>query len=329
MSNTQFLRSSLKQLIKITVMSHSEEISTIANLVWRKHLQAENPLWKFVTARPFSINDKNGSAHVIAMVDRRLPTIGLVGFFACTNPSVGAKVLKQASAWLKEENGIKDVYGPINGTITRDYRLNLSDDYRVPGEPVNPIWYVDAFKEAGFTVFNRYVSGISRHYSLFIKLISMKKPAKDYSHIVLRPFDAHHKLKDLKKYHELMNAIFPSQSIYCPVLSWEERVYNIADRDPIFDPNYTYFLEEHSRTIGFIVAYPYQKKLIVKTIGLLPEHRGKNLSVLLIKKVHDQAKKDGLEAAIYATIRVGNAVYKMKRPGVKVYRKYVTMHKTV
>jgi GNAT superfamily N-acetyltransferase len=319
MSNSRFLKSSLQQLIKITEASHNKVILPIAISIWQKHLQPNNPLWKHVTAQPFTIDNKDGSAHVIAMIDKRLPAIGLVGFFACTNPAVGAQVLQQASMWLKKEHSIKDVYGPINGTITRDYRLNLSDDYLIPGEPVNPSWYVDTFKEAGFTVFNRYVSGI----------IAMKKPVKGYPHIMLRPFDAHQQLKDLKKYHELMNAIFPSQSIYCPVLSWEERVYNIADRDPIFDPNYTYFLEERSRTIGFIIAYPYQKKLIVKTIGLLPEYRGKNLSVLLIKKVHDQAKKDGLEAAIYATIRVGNAVYKMKRPGVKVYRKYVTMHKVV
>jgi GNAT superfamily N-acetyltransferase len=134
-------------------------------------------------------------------------------------------------------------------------------------------------------------------------------------------------MNDLKIYHKLMNAIFPDNSIYCPVLSWEERVYNVVDHDPIFDPDYSYFLEDKGNTIGFIVAYPHQQNLIVKTIGLLPDYRNKNLSGILIKRVHDQAEKDGLKAAIYSTIRVGNAVYKMKRPGVKVYRKYVTMRK--
>jgi GNAT superfamily N-acetyltransferase len=126
-----------------------------------------------------------------------------------------------------------------------------------------------------------------------------------------------------------MNAIFSSLSIYCPVLSWEERVYNMADKDPIFDPDYCYFLEDNGRAIGFIVAHQHRRKLILKTIGLLPEYRGKGLSGLLLKQVHDQAKKDGLQAAVYATIRVGNTVYNMKRPGVRVYRKYVTMRKSL
>jgi len=51
------------------------------------------------------------------------------------------------------------------------------------------------------------------------------------------------------------------------------------------------------------------------------------LSGLLIKKVHEEAKHNHLKVAIYSTIRVGNAVYKTKLPGVKVYRKYITMHK--
>jgi GNAT superfamily N-acetyltransferase len=329
MSKPPSLDSSLNQLIEITEQSHNKQIMPVAKSIWQKHLQEDNPLWQFVAAQSFSVDGKNGSAHVMAMVDKRLPGIGLVGFFACTNSSAGRKVLQQASDWLKNKHKIKDVYGPINGTITRDYRLNLSDDFRIPGEPVNPSWYLNTFREARFEIYNRYVSGISKHYPLFIKFVTAQKPLKAYSPITMRPFDVNKQLEDLKIYHELMNSIFPSQSIYCPVLSWEERVYNVAENDPIFDPMYTYFLEDRGRAIGFIVSYPYEKKLIVKTIGLLPEYRGKHLSGLLLKRVHEQAARDNLKAAVYSTIRVGNSIYKMKRPGVKVYREYVTMHKSL
>jgi GNAT superfamily N-acetyltransferase len=329
MSKPKFLKSSLEQLIEITKKTHNEQIQPVAIAIWQKHLQAENPLWEHVVARPFSIKSRSGSAHVIAIVDKRLPDIGIVGFFACTNKSSGVKVLQSASEWLKNDHGFSEVYGPINGTITRDYRLNLSDDFKIPGEPVNPTWYIDAFREAGFEVYNRYVSGISKHYRLFIKFHIGRKPAQEYSKISLRRFDVKNQLKDLRSYHELMNAIFPQNSIYCPVLSWEERVYNVADKSPIFDPKYTYFLEDKGHPIGFIVAHASNSQLVIKTIGLLPEYRGKGLSWLLIKKVHDQASNDRLEAAVYSTIRVGNAVYKMKRPGVKVFRKYVTMRKSL
>jgi GNAT superfamily N-acetyltransferase len=327
MPNTHFLKSSLITLDKITDKTYNKDISPTAKAIWHKHLRAENPLWKFVTAKPFLVNEDGESAHVIAMVDSRLPDIGLVGFFACTNKAIGIKALKLANNWLKQEHGIKTAYGPINGTITRDYRLNLSHDFLLPGEPVNPPWYIETFKEAGFKVFNNYVSGISKHYQLFIRFLTVKKIPKEYSHITLRSFDINNQLVDLKKYHLLMNAIFPAQSIYCPVLSWEERVYNVAENDPIFDPDYTYFLEDGNKPVGFIVAHTYNNQLVIKTIGVLPNYQGKNLSTILIKKVHDQANKDGLSAAIYSTIRVGNTVYKMKRPGVKVYRKYITLSK--
>ncbi len=323
-SQASWLKSSLELLKAITKKTHNEEIAPVALAIWEKHLQPENPLWKNITAKPFSINDR---AHVMAMLDPRLPGLGLVGFFGCTDVSSGSLVLLKACNWLKDQ-GIENIYGPINGTITRDYRLNLSDDFCVPGEPVNPLFYIEAFREAGFEVFNRYVSGVAKYYRLFIKLF-IRLPSKKYSYITLRAFDKNRQLEDLKIYHQLMNQIFPYQSIYCPVISWEERYYNMADKNPIFDSKYSFFLEDDGKPVGMLVAHAYLNKLCIDLLGLLPEYRGHHLSGLLIRKVHDQASEDNLEAAIYALIRVGNQVYKMKRPGVKVYRRYVTMRKQI
>lgn len=325
MAKYDFLRTSLKQLNAITNKAYNSEIRPIALSLWKKHLSTENPQWKFITAQPFYLKNKSGSAHVMAMVDKRLPDIGIVGYFACTNSTVGAQVLNQAADWLKKEHGLKDIYGPINGTLPSDYRLNIKDDFRFPGEPVNPSWHIAAFREAGFTVFNRYVSGIAKHYQLLMKLV-IKKPAKKYSHLTIRPFDVDNQKRDFKIYHDLRNNIFPFQSIYCPAISLEERIYITSGK---FDPYYTYFLVDRNREVGFVMAYVYEGQLILKTIGLLPEYRGKRLSGLLLKPVHDQAKKQGLKSAIYGMVRVGNAAYRMKKPGVRVFRKYVTMHKSM
>lgn len=325
MGNYDFLKSSLKQLNAITNEAYNEDIRQVALNLWAKHLQPKNPQWKYITAKPFYLKNKSGSAHVMAMIDKRLPEIGIVGYFACTNSTVGAEVLNQAADWLKKEFGLSDVYGPINGTLPSDYRLNLKDDFRFPGEPVNPSWHVDAFREAGFYVFNHYVSGISKHYQLLMKLV-IRKPKKGYEHLRVRSFDTKRLKRDFKIYHNLRNDIFPFQSIYCPPISLDERVYNASGK---FDPNYTYFLVDNKRDVGFIMAYAHEGQLIVKTIGLLPEYRGKRLAGLLLKPVHDQAAKQGLKTAIYGMVRVGNAAYKMKKPGVSVFRKYVTMHKSL
>lgn len=320
-----FLKTSLVQLSAITNEAYNGQIRSIALSIWQKHLQAKNPQWKFITAKPFFISDKDGSAHVLAMLDERLPHMGMVGYFACTNSGTGARVLRQATDWLKSQHGLSDVYGPINGTLPSDYRLNLSDDFCFPGEPVNPKWHIDAFREAGFNVFNRYGSGKLKHYQLAMKLV-LRKPSKKYSHLVVRPFDSNNQQRDFRIYHELRNLIFPFQSSYCPAISLEERIYNSSDK---FDPKYTYFLTDEGSEVGFIMAYAYNDQLILKTVGLLPEYQGKRLAGLLLKTVHDQAAREGLKTAIYGMVRVGNSVYKNKHPGAKVFRKYVTMHKSI
>lgn len=329
MVNKRELKTSLSLLTKITNETHNDDIAPIANSVWHKHLQSNNPLWRYIDAKAFILQDKRGSAHVMAMVDKRMPTIGLVGFFGATNIYSGVKVLQQACNWLKKQYSLNDVYGPINGTITSDYRFNLADDYRIYGEPVNPTWYVDIFSKAGFKVFNRYVSGIAKYAQLYIRFVTRKKAVTGYEHITLHSFDPKYHKQNLAKYHELMNAVFPSNSIYCPVITLEERIYNVSNSGHLFDPKYCYFVYDGGKTIGFIVAYPYTGDMVIKTIGLLPEYRGKRLSDLLVRRVHEQAKKDGLKSTIYSTTRTTTNVYKKKRPGVRVFRRYITMHKTL
>jgi hypothetical protein len=326
MTKPDFLKDSLSFLIALTNETHTPETAAIANALWVKHLKANNPLWKFVTAKPFTMKDKTGSAHVIAMVDERLPGVGLLGYFACSNPEIGAKVLVMTTKWLRLKKA-KTVYGPINGTATSDYRFNLSDDYWFPGEPVNPLFYITAFKLAGFTVCNNYVSGIAKRYQLINKFfIRYPKVKNDFQ---VRPFNINDQLNDLHIYHELMINIFPNLSIYCPVLSWEERFYNFQGKEPYFNPRYMYFLLDKNKPIGLIVAFPFDQRLIIKTIGIVSEYRGRHLSGLLIHEVHKAAAEDNLKSAIYAMVRVGNKVYAMKKPGVKVARRYVTFKKSI
>lgn len=307
----------------IAEASYNDTIRPVAQEAWDKQLTANNPQWKYIKLKVFSAEKEHNKAHAIAMTDKRLPGIGLVGYFACTDLQTGAEVLTRAAEWLKTKHGLAHVYGPINGTLPNDYRLNLHDDYVFPGEPVNPIWYIDAFKLAGFKVFNRYVSGISKSYLMLLKLAS-RAPKKGYEHIRVRPFDPKSESRDFRIYHELRNNIFPLQSLYCPAISLKERIFNTGNK---FDPKYTYFLTDGDKEVGFAMAYPFEDKLIFKTIGILPKYRGKRLKGLLLKPIREQAEKDGLKACVFAMVRVGNPIYRSRNLGVRVFRRYVTMHK--
>lgn len=319
------LELSLARLCAIARRSYPEQIRHIAIKQWEWQLRADNPQWRYVAFKSFHDEREGQKAQVFAMYDARIPHAGIVGYFACTDADIGAAVLKKASVWLKKTYKIQDVYGPINGTLPNDYRLNTDDDYSFPGEPVNPSWHIDAFHKAGFEVFNRYGSARLKHYRTLLRF-AFPAPRKQYRHMHIRSFSNSDFEKDFKTYHELRNQIFPYQSVYCPAISLEERKYNAPGK---FDPSYAYFLVDDTREVGFIMAYPYKNQLVLKTIGLLPAYRGKRLANLLLKQVHDQAHKDRLTSVVYAMVREGNSVHRNKHPLAKVFRRYVTMRKVV
>jgi len=319
------LRDSLSLLNTITRKSYNDKICDVALAFWEKNLQAQNPQWKYVRFKSFRVDGSRGKAHVFAMVDRRLPSMGIVGYFACTNTEVGTEVLNSACKWLKDVHTVKDVYGPINGTLPNDYRINLSDDFVFPGEPVNPSWYLEAFTAAGFSEFNRYGSGRLRYFNIVLRGAFKHKYSIEESFSV-RPFVGGVKGNDFKKYHELRNRIIPQQSIYCPSISLEERIYNSSGK---FDPKYTFFLLDGQKEVGFVMAYIYEQRLILKTIGILPKYRGMHLSRLLLEPIHKNAAKEGAKTAIYAMVREGNEVHRRKHPLARVFRHYVTMRKSV
>ena len=323
-----FLPASLEALVTLTERSHPPPVSGPAEAVWRHHLRAGNPLWRRVTARPFVATGPGGPrAHVMALVDRRLPRLGLVGFFACTDPEAGVQVLDEAGTWLQGRFDLDAVYGPINGTITRDYRFNLASDYRIPGEPVNPSFYPKVFEQAGFEVFNRYMSGRCVEYGALAEFFCQTNPPPSTARFRLRAFGTDSPEADLRTYHRLMNQIFPANSIYCPRISLAERRFNLGPQTRRFDPRYSYFLDAEDQTVGLIVGFAHRGELVIKTLGLLASHRHLNLSTVLIKQVHDQAAADGLGAAIYSTVRAGNAIDRRDRPGVDVFRHYVTLRR--
>jgi ribosomal protein S18 acetylase RimI-like enzyme len=325
MDKRRVLQSSRRQLEEITQSAYNDAIRPVALALWEKHLNPGNPQWKYIAIKPFYVRRGAAAAHVMAMVDSRLPGMGIVGYFACTDADTGAEVLRRACEWLHREYGFKDIYGPINGTLPNDYRLNQEDNYMFPGEPVNPLWHIEAFEQAGFSVFNRYVSGYAKHYRLLMRLTA-RRPRKGFRHLTVRPFNSEQQAQDFRIYHDLRNAIFPFQSVYCPAISLEERTYNSTGK---FDPGYTYFLMDNGREVGFIMGYPYDNKLIMKTIAMLPEYRGKGLRGILVRPVRKQAAKDGLNGCIFAMVRVGNSVYRTRGVGVTLYRRYVTMHRSI
>ena len=79
--------------------------------------------------------------------------IGTIGFFECINDfGVARDLLDCSIQWLREETGIRRVWGPMNFDIWHGYRLMTKGFEQKPfyGEPYNKAYYPEFFEKYGF-----------------------------------------------------------------------------------------------------------------------------------------------------------------------------------
>ncbi len=317
---------SLDLMESIAKSIYEDRSKDYALQIWRRGLSSKNPSWKYIDFKVHSSDAGKERAHVLSMIDKRLPAIGFVGYFAADSVQSGADVLKKACEALKMK-GIQNVYGPIDGIIINNYRLNYAPDVLFPGEPVNPLLHFECFKQAGFRDFNSYQSGMSSLKNTRLLELFKRPPVDKFPDVKLRDFDQSDFKNEFSKLIDLVNDIFPSQSVYCSEYSNAEFFYIFGDQRHMFNSRYCIFLEDKGRPVGAIFSYPHNDSLIIKTVGVKKKYQGSGISKLLIKEIHKRAREDGLKSAIYALVRDNNRISKMRRPGVKTVRKYATMKK--
>jgi hypothetical protein len=104
--------------------------------------------------------------HVLAQVNAALrdedgAPVGTIGFFDCIEDyPVAAALLDSAVHWLRREQGLHRVWGPLDFDIWHDYRFMVRG-FAEPafyGEPRNPPYYPEYFQRYGFTVRKRWTS---------------------------------------------------------------------------------------------------------------------------------------------------------------------------
>ena len=89
-----------------------------------------------------------------ALRDADGQAIGLIGFFECVeDPLVATVLLDAACDWLRREQGLQRIWGPMNFDIWHSYRFMTRgfDEDPFVGEPANKPWYPEYFERCGFT----------------------------------------------------------------------------------------------------------------------------------------------------------------------------------
>lgn len=79
--------------------------------------------------------------------------VGLIGFFECIeDPIVATVLLDAARDWLRDQHGLRRIWGPMNFDIWHSYRFMTRGFDQAPfyGEPDNKAYYPAYFERYGF-----------------------------------------------------------------------------------------------------------------------------------------------------------------------------------
>ncbi len=275
------------------------------------------------------------------------------------------RLFQHVENWARAQ-GAKDLYGPIHFSTYGDYRLRVSAEKNAltyPAEPYNPPSYAKMLKSLGCKVHLKYITqlGYTRQGRL---LYPIKRRARDKLVRQGYRFEAlTHELwlDSLAEMHKLIDSIFGRNFGYTP-LSWESfknalGPSYIAKYCPITS---TIAYGPDGDVAGFVLMVPNYgplviqqagpervsvsqlnydrhwpmleerdfKIMLVKTIGVSQQHRGKRLMDGLMVRAYEHAlgRYDRIYGVLISDGNLSARIGKLVRVPV---RKYALYKKTI
>ena len=269
-----------------------------------KQLGAGHPLWKQVQRRFFVID---GRARCAALINPRLldgdRPWGQAGFFEAVDDDAGRVVLDAAMAWLGER-GCKRALGPMNGSTWHSYRfvVDWKDATPLLLEPNNPLRYPALWESHGWKRHDVAYYSSAHDNAAVVDALQKKHEAVVSAGYRMEAVDLKDVQAVLKTMFELSRRIFSGNAFYSD-LSFEEFAANNEGVERVLDQRLVQWLRGPADdVVGFafglpdhavaatrmrgdtgllgklrFVTAPRPKRNLVKTIGVVPEHRGKGL----------------------------------------------------
>jgi len=220
---------------------------------------------------------------------------GYIGCFEMSDKDSGKKQLEDYVRQLRAA-GHKRIIAPINGDTWHSYRLVSwsSGDSAFPLEPRNPLWYNEVYEALGFRPLQKYRSD---KFSLSnVERLSMPDTSLHF-----RGFCE----DDLKLIYDISLQGFDDNFLYTDI-AYDEFRKLYQPILPMLDNELAIIAEWNNIPSGFMFSFAAGKTLILKTLVVLPEFRGKGIGARLVNRVLLAGKQKGLETGISALIAEGN-----------------------
>lgn len=221
--------------------------------------------------------------------------------------------------------GLKKIFGPVNGTVWHPYRVisETSSEQFFVQEPLSKEEYFNLFKNINPAHIIEYHSAYRTDFKMILELTASSLPLLISHNIQI--VQENYSIDLLKLIYELSVSIFSGNPGY----------YNLSFND--FAKLYTepndgntelliFKVLQDDKPIGFSYNLLMDKKMIMKTIGLLPEWQDRGVGYALVNKIHQFAQEKNIEKIIYALIRSDNKVKNFPKDDAVIFRKYAAFN---
>lgn len=266
---------------------------------------------------------------------------GFIGWFETLESSDELfHQLDEALEWLKE-NDCHAVYGPVNGSTWYNYRFNISNDQPLlPGEPFQPLFYPEIWKEIGFEKTESYFSAEVPKAAYFQKMNWEEALAFAHSnnldlHYFPESIDDDLQARFLSFYHDC----FTQNPLFTP-LPLDQFIYLSNKSNSIVNRKYSFYVtNEANEIIALVISYldlvhqqyptiEPENKLLIKTIATHPEFQKNKIGSLMINLIHSMVVDDDAYSKVYYMLMHENNATNIKgaeKFGAQAIRQYCLM----
>jgi hypothetical protein len=286
-----------------------------------------NPFCKFGTWENFLVfDDDKLVAHASAIMDSRLPSVGIIGFVEMIKDFEITRLLIDSIIQHFKRNEIKTIHGPINFTNWQSFRFSFPEEKKPFFiEPFYRDYYADYFKKYGFKVVQKNISTIED-----VKNISLDQYLDKYE-IAKKDYDFHlEKNDDFQKSFKIVKDLIAegfAKSWSYVELSDEEFQYLNQPLTKIakhlyLDIAYT----KGGEPAGFLFCvddlYSSKKRMVAKTSAVSSSHQRKYIGSALFFRLYRFLKANQYDEILYSTMREGNDSVAKLAPTNNIYRNY-------
>ena len=223
------------------------------------------------------------------------------GYIGCFDMADKAQGEAQLAAYVKQltDAGHQRIIAPINGDTWHAYRLVswTNGDAAFPLEPQNPLWYNEVYQAQGFTLLMKYRSD---------KFAIDNVTPMDMGDVRIRGFG----LADLPLIYDMSRIGFDGNFLYSDIAYHDfSKLYQ--PMLPFLDGALAVVAEVDGAPAGFIFSYLAARRLVPKTMAVLPDFRNRGVGAKLINAVLLAAREKGVKTAIAALMSEGNHSHKI------------------